>query len=87
MPIRATQYFFASELTSKLKNDGSNDDPALNQIFSEKPRDLPNSFADYSDDHKKWLQSLLCAGTVVSYQENEQILVTGAEGYNLTTKL
>jgi len=30
---------------------------------------------------------LLCAGTIVSYQENEQILVKGGEGYNLTTKL
>jgi len=30
---------------------------------------------------------LLCAGTKVSYQEVEQILVTGGQSYNFTTSL
>jgi hypothetical protein len=30
---------------------------------------------------------LLCAGTKVTYQEVEQILVTGGESYNFTTSL
>lgn len=67
MPLRATQYFYAKELTSKLKNDASNDDPALNDIWKAKPRNLPLLFKDYTDEHKSWLQDLLCAGTKVSY--------------------
>ena len=50
MPLRATQYFYTKELLSKLKNDASNDDPALDEIWKAKPRNLPLKFEDYSDD-------------------------------------
>ena len=67
MPLRATQYYWADELTSKLKNDHNNTDPALNEIFMAKPNDLPDKYDQYTDDHKLWLEKLLCAGTKVSY--------------------
>jgi hypothetical protein len=77
MPLRATQFFDAGELTSKLRNDGTNNDPALVSIMSRKPSNLPSTYAQFSDDHKSWLQEFLCAGVKVSYQENEQFLATG----------
>lgn len=66
-PLRATQYYGTDELCSKLKNDNTNDDPALNAILSEKPIDLPLQYDQYTNAHKVWLESLLCAGTKVTY--------------------
>jgi hypothetical protein len=67
VPLRATQFYVADELLSKLKNDNINDDPALNAVLSEKPLDLTDKYDTYTDAHKVWLEKLLCAGTKVSY--------------------
>ncbi len=77
VPLRATQYYYTDELISKVKNDNDNADPALNDIYKRKPTDLPDKFDQYTDAHKIWLEELMCAGTKVTYKENENFLVIG----------
>ena len=54
-PLRGTIFFKADELAGKLVSDNDNVDPALASIFREKPKDLTNNYATYSDTHKQWL--------------------------------